>query len=603
MSVGWPTPAAPGGGDLEFLDAGHPDNPDQVLEPASLAADNQTGFSRVRDDYGFYGAGQTVAVIDSGVAWDHPALGGGWGTSQRVVGGWDFTPERDANPYDDGPAGGHGTHVAGIIGSSAPQALGVAPQVDLVALRVFDDRGQGNFDWVEQALTWVHHHRLDYRYPITTVNLSLGGNWNGSAPPRWAMLENELEQLHRDGVFVSVAAGNAFSQFAVPGLSYPAASPWVMPVMSTNADGSLSSYSQRASTALAAPGRSIYSTVPDYLGNQNHQPDDFARLSGTSMAAPYVAGAAVVLREAMAFCDWVGINEDLISRTMFETADVLYDPATRQSYRRLNLDRALGRIMPGDDYGSDASHAFDLGQLTQQLVEIGTIARVSDHDTFSFVAGQTGTAALRTFAIDRLEPRWQVVGTPTTDRQGQLTFQVTAGQRYTLDLSTAAGIGRYSFWVDFQPPVVGALTQTSSTGAISSTAGPARSAGEIPFGGDLNLPMIGPLQLSVSNTSTVMRFEHEPKTNYPTATADREQWPPERADFALAQSVASLRAISAADPNRWTEADTNADSPLQGRVARPGTRGGATSRAATLRLAEVSVQACDWIWARWDANG
>ena len=56
-------------------------------------------------------------MIDSGIAWDHVALSGGLGTGYRVVGGWDFA-ENDADPYDDGPSGFHGTHVAGIIGSS-----------------------------------------------------------------------------------------------------------------------------------------------------------------------------------------------------------------------------------------------------------------------------------------------------------------------------------------------------------------------------------------------------------------------------------------------------------------------------------------------------
>ena len=62
--------------------------------------------------------GNSVAVIDTGIAYDHYALGHGYGAGHRVVGGWDFA-ENDANPYDDGHAGFHGTHVAGIIGSTA----------------------------------------------------------------------------------------------------------------------------------------------------------------------------------------------------------------------------------------------------------------------------------------------------------------------------------------------------------------------------------------------------------------------------------------------------------------------------------------------------
>ena len=108
-----------------------------------------TGVDAVRSDYGFDGTGQTVVVIDSGIAYDHYSLGGGFGPSHRVVGGWDFA-ENDGDPFDDAPAGYHGTHVAGIIGSDHATHTGVAPGVDLVALRVFDDSGNGTFQWVDE---------------------------------------------------------------------------------------------------------------------------------------------------------------------------------------------------------------------------------------------------------------------------------------------------------------------------------------------------------------------------------------------------------------------------------------------------------------------
>lgn len=123
-----------------------------VSQPAMLAPATElllpdvhdvTGVSYAREQFGLTGSGQTVVVIDSGVAYDHPALGGGLGASYRVVGGWDFTEENDADPYDDGPAGYHGTHVAGILASSDSVHLGVAPEVDIVALRVFNDVGRG----------------------------------------------------------------------------------------------------------------------------------------------------------------------------------------------------------------------------------------------------------------------------------------------------------------------------------------------------------------------------------------------------------------------------------------------------------------------------
>ena len=67
------------------------------IEQALAEAHEQTGLTQVRNEYGFTGGGQTVAVIDTGIAYDHFALGGGLGSNYRVVGGWDFA-ENDANP-------------------------------------------------------------------------------------------------------------------------------------------------------------------------------------------------------------------------------------------------------------------------------------------------------------------------------------------------------------------------------------------------------------------------------------------------------------------------------------------------------------------------
>ena len=248
----------------DVLEAPAPQQQMEHVEVTTLLQNaNQTsGVQYVHENYGFDGTGQTVAVIDSGIAWDHYALGGGYGEGYQVVGGWDFA-ENDANPYDDGPSGYHGTHVSGIIGSNDETHTGVASGTDLVALRVFDDYGRSNFTWVEQALRWVHEHKDDFANPITTVNLSLGVAWNSDNVPEWAQLEDEFAMLKADGIFVSVAAGNSFQSYNETGLSYPAASPHVVPVASHDADGGMSDFSQRNDRVLVAPGRDVYSTVPD----------------------------------------------------------------------------------------------------------------------------------------------------------------------------------------------------------------------------------------------------------------------------------------------------------------------------------------------------
>ena len=146
------------------------------------------------------GAGETIAVIDTGIDYTDPDLGGGFGPGYRVVGGYDFV-NNDDDPMDDN---GHGTHVAGIIAGDAAAPggrTGVAPQSRLTAYKVLDAKGYGNESRIiaglEAAIDVDNPHRAD------VVNMSLSGNPDPHDP-----LEQSAEQAVRDGVVVVVAAGN-----------------------------------------------------------------------------------------------------------------------------------------------------------------------------------------------------------------------------------------------------------------------------------------------------------------------------------------------------------------------------------------------------------
>ncbi len=435
------------------------------LTPSSLAAAHSlTGANYVMDEYGFDGAGQTVVVIDSGIAWDHYALGGGFGAGYRVVGGWDFA-EGDADPYDDGPAGFHGTHVAGIIGSSDSNHRGVAAGVDLVALRVFDDRSFGRLEWLEQALQWVHDHRRDFVNPITTVNLSLGMEWNESNLPGRANLETLLAQLKSEGLFISVAAGNSFGNINAQGLSWPAASSHVVPVASHNSAGAFSEFSQRNDRVLVAPGESIRSTVPDHLfgGTRTGQ---FLGSSGTSMAAPYVAGASAVAREAMEFMGRTDINQDSINQVLRDSADRFMDQATGSYYHRLNLGKAIDAIV--DDLHGNVENPFALGTLSERFEVHGTIGKLTDVDGFRFKAQSDGRVELSVSQTHQLSAIVRVDGQTLNFVGNRASFDVSAGQEYVISISTGDGRGHYRIDMELKPEVAamhldsGVLTVTGT---------------------------------------------------------------------------------------------------------------------------------------------
>ncbi|MBI1830768.1 MAG: S8 family serine peptidase [Planctomycetes bacterium] len=242
------------------------------------------GADAVQSIYPYRGTGYTVAVLDTGIDYNDTDLGGGFGSGKRVVAGYDFI-NNDADPMDDN---GHGTHLAGIIGSSNPTSPGIAPDVHFAALKVLDANMNGNWTAVDNALQWVIANQS--KFNIVGVNLSLGsGNYTTNP---YNLLENDFTTLKNLGVFTAVAAGNRYYTFnSQPGLGYPSISPNVVSVgatwaasyagpvtFSTGASESaptvdhIVSLTQRSSVlSILAPGAWITSTwLNNTLANQDN---------------------------------------------------------------------------------------------------------------------------------------------------------------------------------------------------------------------------------------------------------------------------------------------------------------------------------------------
>ncbi|MGW9037846.1 S8 family serine peptidase, partial [Streptomyces sp. NPDC055721] len=207
------------------------------------------------------GEGVTAYVIDTGVRISHQDFGG------RAAHGFDAVDNDQT--ADDG--NGHGTHVAGTI---AGTAHGVAKKAKVVAVRVLDDNGSGTTEQVVAGIDWVTQNHSG----PSVANMSLGGGADEA-------LDAAVKRAIASGVTFAVAAGNESSD---AGEGSPSRVPEALTVASSTKDDEQSSFSNFGAVVdLYAPGSDITSAW-------NDSDTGVKTISGTSMASPHVAGAAVL---------------------------------------------------------------------------------------------------------------------------------------------------------------------------------------------------------------------------------------------------------------------------------------------------------------------
>ena len=178
--------------------------PEHDISPELYTALAMTGADLVQDELGYTGAGIKVAVIDSGIDYNHPDLGGCFGPECRVAYGWDFVGDSFTGPEDpipdDDPMDyrGHGTHVAGIIGANGG-VIGVAPEVTFGAYKVFGATGYTTADIILAAMEMALEDGMD------VVNMSLGAAFH------WPQYPTSVasDRLVNMGVVVVASIGNS----------------------------------------------------------------------------------------------------------------------------------------------------------------------------------------------------------------------------------------------------------------------------------------------------------------------------------------------------------------------------------------------------------
>ncbi len=179
---------------------------------ATVSTDGQPTWSphintgvNTAHELGYKGDNVIVAIVDSGVDYGHPALGGGFGPGFKVESGYDLVGDDYVlgGPYvpdnDPNDCAGHGTHVAGIIGSSYEVVLGVAPSARLRSYKVFGCGTSTYEDVIIEAFIMAYEDGAD------VINASLGCN-QGFPDGPLAIVTSTIQAA---GVFVAVAAGNA----------------------------------------------------------------------------------------------------------------------------------------------------------------------------------------------------------------------------------------------------------------------------------------------------------------------------------------------------------------------------------------------------------
>ncbi|ELY89531.1 subtilisin-like serine protease [Natrialba hulunbeirensis JCM 10989] len=286
-------------------------------------------------------ADATVAILDSGIDPEHESLDVPDGRAFADCAGSDCAAD-----WDDET--GHGTHCAGTVAAldNDTGVVGVAPEVELCALKVLAGDGSGYDSDIAAAIEWCADNDID------VINLSLGGSDEAQ------VLEDALRYAYDRDVLIVAAAGNAG---AAGGVDYPAAYDECIAVGATNDHDEVPDWSARGDTIeLVAPGEAVLSTKPG---------DEYVYLEGTSMSTPHVAAiAAQLLGQGLAHADDTDDADEPggVRGVLRESADDIGAADDEQGFGLLNAFEALESVDPvttGDVTDVRASTATLTGEL------------------------------------------------------------------------------------------------------------------------------------------------------------------------------------------------------------------------------------------------
>ncbi len=276
------------------------------------------------------GAGKSICIIDTGINYSHPDLGGCWGnnnlsSSCKVWGGMDYCADdsscatTDSDPMDKH---GHGTHVSGIAAANGT-INGVAPDARIIIIKACNSSGSCFDDAIKSGINWCVNNATLFNISVISMSLGAGLNTNYcNSDPLAANINNAT----RNNIPVVVAAGNDGN---TTGISAPACVENASAIGSIRKDDSTLDFNRNSLVKLLAPGVAINST---YLSG-------YTELSGTSMSTPHAAGAFLIIKQ---FLNLTGQSRTpkQIEATLNNTGKILTD-STGVNYTRINIYNAI----------------------------------------------------------------------------------------------------------------------------------------------------------------------------------------------------------------------------------------------------------------------
>lgn len=286
-----------------------------------------------------------VAVVDTGIDLNHPDL------KERLIAGISIVNQDDYIPPADGmDDNGHGSHVAGLIGATSDNNIGIVGcswQGKLMPVKVLNNAGEGTDADIAQGIIWAADHGAH------VINLSLGGSSDDDQVPQ--VMQDAIDYAYAKGSLIVAASGNSGDRTK----HYPAALPHVFSVAATNPWDERASYSTYGPEVdIAAPGgaggsafnkstgmistywtsnSSVSDTMPGSEGGE------YAVTAGTSMAAAVVSGAALVLLSNQPTLSAADV-ENLFKSTALDIGASGADEETGSG--RIDLLAALGNPAP-----------------------------------------------------------------------------------------------------------------------------------------------------------------------------------------------------------------------------------------------------------------